>query len=239
MLKVGALAKRTGLTVRTLHHYEAIGLLVPTRTPSGHRVYDHVSVERLQKIVALRQLGLGLDAIRDSLDDPSFTLPVVLEQQLEQVRADLAHANQLARRLEALLAQVRHQQPVVLDDLLLTIEATVMHQQYYTPEQLADLQARADALGPEDMQNAQQDWADLIAEVQTAMDEGVDPSSERALALGQRWNALIEAFTGGDAGIRQSLETIYEQEGPQQASQNMVDPEMMTWLAPAMKAAGS
>ncbi|MEM1093858.1 MAG: MerR family transcriptional regulator [Bacteroidota bacterium] len=239
MLKVGALAKRTRLTVRTLHHYEVIGLLVPGRTPSGHRVYDQAAVERLHQIVALRQLGFGLDAIRDSLNDPALALPDVLERQLAHVRAEQTRAAQLAHRLERLLVQVRQQQPLALDDVLHTIEATVMYEKYYTPEQLADLKARADALGPEGMQQAQQDWADLIAEVQVAMDEGIDPSSERALALGQRWNALIEAFTGGNAGIRQSLANMYQQEGTASASQGAVDPAMMQWLQPAMEAASS
>ena len=61
-LKIGELASRTGLTVRTLHHYDEIGLLKPShRTDSGHRLYTVRDLGRLQQIVSLRQLGFSLD----------------------------------------------------------------------------------------------------------------------------------------------------------------------------------
>jgi DNA-binding transcriptional MerR regulator len=62
--KIGELARRTGLTVRTLHHYDEIGLLSPAeRSDGGHRVYDEADVQRLYRIVSLRSLGFPLDAI--------------------------------------------------------------------------------------------------------------------------------------------------------------------------------
>ncbi len=73
-LKVGELAKRTGLTVRTLHHYDEIGLLKPSlKTESGHRLYTAVDVARLQQVLSLRQLGFSLEQVRDCLDRPGFS----------------------------------------------------------------------------------------------------------------------------------------------------------------------
>ena len=64
--KVGALARQTGLTVRTLHHYDEIGLLAPSlRTGAGHRLYTADDLGRLLQILSLRQLGLSLDEVRD------------------------------------------------------------------------------------------------------------------------------------------------------------------------------
>lgn len=66
--KVGQLARSTGLTVRTLHHYDSVGLLRPSaRTPSGHRLYDEDDVSRLYRIVALRvaQVQAEMDAGTD------------------------------------------------------------------------------------------------------------------------------------------------------------------------------
>src|SRR5438045_9670423 len=66
--KVGQLAKRTGMSGRTLHHYDAIGLLSPSRrTESGHRLYDRDDVARLQQIKSLRQLGFALEESRELL----------------------------------------------------------------------------------------------------------------------------------------------------------------------------
>jgi len=67
--RIGELASRTGLTVRTLHHYDRIGLLRPgRRTPAGHRVYGESEVQRLYAIVALRSLGMPLARIAETLD---------------------------------------------------------------------------------------------------------------------------------------------------------------------------
>ena len=69
--KVGELARRTGLTIRTLHHYDEIGLLKPTlHTGAGHRLYTAGDVARLQQVRSLRQLGFSLEEIRACLDRP-------------------------------------------------------------------------------------------------------------------------------------------------------------------------
>jgi DNA-binding transcriptional MerR regulator len=90
--RVGELAGATGLTVRTLHYYEEIGLLVASgRTPAGHRVYADDDVERLYRICLLRRLGLPLDQIAKALDDPAWSLRSAMS----------AHLGELDRRLEA------------------------------------------------------------------------------------------------------------------------------------------
>ena len=93
-LKVGELARRTGLSVRTLHHYDEIGLLSPARrTATGHRLYGRVEIQRLQQIRSLRQLGFSLEEIRECLDGRRYTLErvvdlhvAVLDEQIEQQR---------------------------------------------------------------------------------------------------------------------------------------------------------
>jgi DNA-binding transcriptional MerR regulator len=83
--KVGQLAASTGLTVRALHHYDHLGLVRPSaRTPAGYRMYVETDVERLYQVLALRQLGLPLDAIGKVLDEASS-----IEGLLESHRAYL------------------------------------------------------------------------------------------------------------------------------------------------------
>jgi len=72
--KVGDLAQRTGLSVRTLHYYDEIGLLRPSlHTEAGHRLYTAADVARLQQVLSLRQLGFSLEQVRDCLDRPGFS----------------------------------------------------------------------------------------------------------------------------------------------------------------------
>lgn len=71
-MNVGDVAAAAGVTVRTLHHWDAVGLLVPSgRTPAGYRRYDERDLERLQQVLTYRELGFGLEEIQALLDDPS------------------------------------------------------------------------------------------------------------------------------------------------------------------------
>lgn len=72
LLTVGRVARLTGVSVRTLHHYDEVGLLVPSaRTTSGHRAYSAEDVERLREVLAYRRLGFGLREIADLVGDPA------------------------------------------------------------------------------------------------------------------------------------------------------------------------
>src|SRR5438445_7161375 len=102
-LKVGELARRTGLTVRTLHHYDEIGLLKPSlHTGSGHRLYTADDVARLQQVLSLRQLGFGLEEVRDCLNRPGFSPLEVIRLHVERLRAQIELQRKLCEQLEAL-----------------------------------------------------------------------------------------------------------------------------------------
>lgn len=85
-LTVGALAKLAGVTVRTLHHYDEIGLLVPSeRTAAGYRTYTDVDIARLQRILFYRELELPLERIQGLIDDPEADERDHLRHQLSQL----------------------------------------------------------------------------------------------------------------------------------------------------------
>src|SRR5690349_7809741 len=101
-LKVGELARRTGLTVRTLHHYDEIGLLKPSlHTEAGHRLYTAGDIARLQQVMSLRQLGFTLEEIRDCLGRADFSPRKVIGLHLARLREQMALQRQLCARLEA------------------------------------------------------------------------------------------------------------------------------------------
>src|SRR5436309_5677675 len=102
-LKVGELARRTGLTVRTLHHYDDIGLLKPSlHTEAGHRLYTADDVARLQRVLSLRQLGFPLEEIRDCLNRPDFSPLEVIGLHLGRLREQIELQRKLCKRLEAI-----------------------------------------------------------------------------------------------------------------------------------------
>ena len=110
MKTVNQIAKQTGVSVRTLHHYDAIGLLKPTEvTEAGYRLYDADALERLYLIIVYRELGFSLKKIADILDAPDFDRNKALDDQiilLEQKREQLQNRIYFARGLK--LTGVRH-----------------------------------------------------------------------------------------------------------------------------------
>ncbi len=97
---IGEVARLAGVTVRTLHHYDEIGLLEPgDRTPSGYRVYDRDDLRRLQQILFYRELGFGLEEIARVMTADGFDRRRALEDQRELVRRKV-------RRLEKMIAAI-------------------------------------------------------------------------------------------------------------------------------------
>ena len=104
MKTVKEIAKQTSVSVRTLHHYDAIGLLKPTQiTEAGYRMYDEAAVERLYLILLFREIGFPLKKIRSILDAPDYDRNRVLEQQirlLEQKKDRLEYVTNMARGIK-------------------------------------------------------------------------------------------------------------------------------------------
>ena len=96
--QVKDVARIAGVSVRTLHHYDAIGLLAPQlRTAAGYRVYTDADLLRLQQILIGRELGLSLEEIRRSLDDPGFDRMAALFDQRERLRERVQQAEAMIR----------------------------------------------------------------------------------------------------------------------------------------------
>lgn len=236
-LRVGQLAKRTGLTVRTLHHWDHIGLLQPGhRTAAGHRLYGPTDLRRLQRILSLRTLGLTLEEIRTFLSTENPSLAEVLRSHRDRLRVQLDLLQDLESRLGRILSSLESEGEVTDEDLLITMERMAMFEKYFTKEQLEALEHRKEALGPEAIREAEEEWPRLIAAVREAMEKGVDPTSPEVRTLATRWSALVNAFSGGDRTIEGSLATMYKSE-PGMATQQGLDPALFQYIGTAMRAA--
>jgi len=240
-LKVGELARRTGLTIRTLHHYDEIGLLKPSwHTAAGHRLYTAGDVARLQQVLSLRQLGFGLEEARACLDRPSFAPLEVIRLHVARLREQIAMQQGLCERLEALAAYFHSAEEVSADAFLQTIEVMNMIENYYTPEQLEYLRKRREEAGTagEDLvRQGQADWAELFAQLTAEMEKGTDPADPKVQALEKRRQALVNAFTGGDKAIEQNLKRLWTEQGDKLAAQHGYDPRLLEYLGKVAEAA--
>jgi MerR family transcriptional regulator, thiopeptide resistance regulator len=223
-LRVGELARRTGLTVRALHHYDAIGLLRPSlHTEAGYRLYTAADVARLQQVLSLRQLGFSLDEVRDCLDRPGFSPLEVVGLHVTRLREQIEWQSKLCERLEALAVHLRAAGEVSAEEFLHTIEEmnamTANMDKYFTPEQLRFIQERREQAGQEQLERMQESWAELIALIRTEMDKGTDPADANVQALAQRWQDLLHQSTGGDPEIQQAMKRHWEEQGDALAAQ--------------------
>jgi len=204
-LTVGALASRSGLTVRTLHHYDEIGLLSPSgRSRSGYRLYSNEDVRRLERIVLLRGLGMPLESIASAMQGDGHALIDLLERHSNAVDAKIDEFRTVRSRLAETIAQLRNHQPRSTDDALALIEAVAAFDRYFTDEQREALRARAESLGRERIDEANAQWARLIADVRREMDAGTAPDDQRVVALAREWQSLLDEFTNGRFDIARS-----------------------------------
>jgi DNA-binding transcriptional MerR regulator len=206
-------AELAGVTVRTLHHYDRLGLLKPSRyTEAGYRLYGERDFARLQQIVMLKFIGLSLKEIKELLNQRELDLRMTLRLQREVVESRRRHLDTVIQAIERAEQAIGASTEPDWETFKQIVEVINMQndmewvKKYYTEEQLAELAERGT---PEVLERGQRDWAQLIKEVEAAVAEGVDPQSEKAQELAARWSSLIEAFTGGNPAIRENLTRLY------------------------------
>ncbi len=237
-LRIGQLAERTGVSVRTLRYYDQIDLLKPARsTTAGYRLYDQADILRLQQIRSLRQLGFSLQAIHHCLDQQQVSIMQVLQMHSRHMREQLRLLSQMCDRIDSVLAHAGDADSLSIDVFLDLIKATTMFEQHYTPEQLEQLSARKQQVGAERMAEVEQAWRDLINTVRHEQQQGTDPASPRMRELAARWQVLIDEFTGGD-GKLQAAAASYNRDNPETAQQHGfdLDAELMAYVGRAMQA---
>ena len=116
-----------------------------------------------------------------------------------------------------------------------------MIENYYTPEQMESFRKRREELGPaaeEVAKKGQADWAELLADYRAAMEQGTDPSDPKLQVLEKRRQALVNAFSGGDAAIEQNLKRLWMEQGEKLCAQYGIDPKVMEYLGKVAAAAG-
>ncbi|TDF94726.1 MerR family transcriptional regulator [Paenibacillus piri] len=127
LLTVGELARKGGVTVRTLQYYNKTGLLTPSAfSEGGRRLYGKRDILRLQQILFLKSIGFSLEDIRDNLlpTDSASELSEVFERQKNILVQQIAYIQQTVDRLDKMIKEVRQGQEIGMDRLLFIMRAT-------------------------------------------------------------------------------------------------------------------
>ena len=230
MLKIGELAKRTGVTIRALRHYDEIGLLTPSaRSPGRYRLYDQEDVGKLYRIQALARLDLPLADIQRVLGAGAASLPLVVEKQIAFLNDQISQAAALRDQLAVLQGRLRHADALAMDDWLGVLARMSAASRYFSDD---DLQALAARRAPA-QQACDEEKAVLTDELRALMARGVAADSEQARELAYRWIQLLMWEMGGDEGL---LMKYYAMQWNEDALQTLsgMDRERMTYLSHAM-----
>ncbi len=206
-------ARRAGVTIRALHHYDQLELLKPSgRTRAGYRLYTDRDLVRLEQIVALKFIGFPLNQIRDLLNRRDADLASTLRQQRQIIAEKRNHLDRAIRAIERAEQIVASGEKHDWESFRKIIEVIQMQtrkdwmQKYYSEEQLANLKSR---WSPEVQAQADKDWKELIKDVEAAIAQKEDPAGEVGEQLAVRRRTLLLQFTGGDPGIAQGLKNLF------------------------------
>lgn len=191
LLKVGELARRTGLTVRALHHYDSIGLLRPTgRSDSGYRLYSRDDVARLHGIQALRRMGLSLTDVAQLLDGGAVTLPGLLERQIVSLDQEIAQAQALRERLTTMRSLLVGGGQPEIDDWLTSLSMMNTLEQYFSAGELKRVF--------EQWKRCESEWPPLLQAVREAMERSVPTDSFELQPLARQWMELSARWMDSD-----------------------------------------
>jgi DNA-binding transcriptional MerR regulator len=227
LLQVGELARRTGLTVRTLHHYDSIGLLKPSaRSDAGYRLYSRDDIARLHQVQALQRLGLGLADIGVALASPGSQLAEIITQQLQMLDRQIEQATQLRLRLAQLQVQLLQGAEPVLTDWLSTLELMSMYDKYFSPDELKRIPFHF----ADEARNTE--WAAMVKTVRDLMDKDTPTHSAEAQAAAAHWFTVVERDIAGDARLLAKLTDMHLNEPALQA-QTGITPELIHYIQQA------
>jgi DNA-binding transcriptional MerR regulator len=229
--RVGELADATGLTVRTLHHFDEIGLLHPAaRSQAGHRLYTADNVRRLYRIIALRHLGMPLRDIAPALDGHVDDLARAVDRQLEHVDQVIDRQHHVRQRVLGLQHSIHQAQQPSVDQLIDAMEA-IMRAGYFTPDQLERVRHRHQEPGfAEEFNRWQTRCAHLVDEIKAEIQRETDPADPAAQALARQWHEAALEMIGNDRRLLSAIYAKIDGEGPDAATRGLLDTSAWDYL---------
>jgi DNA-binding transcriptional MerR regulator len=225
-LKVGELARHTGLTIRTLHHYDEIGLLRPSaRSDAGYRLYSSADVARLHGIQALRHLGIGLKEIGSMLGSHGASMPGIIDKQIRALDHEIAHATELRARLALLQGKLNEGGEPDMDEWLGTLALMSTYGKYFNAAELKKIF--------ENYRKIKHEWPPLFKAMRGFIDRGLPPDSVEIQPVVQRWMNLMVRWMDGDLELMSRWGQMHERE-PGTRTKDAPDLQMIHYVNQAI-----
>ena len=208
--RIGEVATATGLTVRALHHYDQIGLVVPSgRTSGGHRLYTSADLAALYQVTAMRQLGLSLEQVAALLAGHA-DVGQVIDQQLEQVDRQIRTARRLRQQL--LAARRAGGQAGFAEIIRLTGDLAA----YLSPDQISALTRRMGDLGVVAEHAVGVEMPRLYGEAMAEMRSGTPAADPAVRRIADRLDELAALIRGPEATTSAAIRAMWVDRGREQ-----------------------
>jgi DNA-binding transcriptional MerR regulator len=238
--KIGELAMATGLTVRTLHHYDEIELLRPSeRSEAGHRIYTDADVRRLYRIISLKQLGFPLADITSMIESDDADPRAAVRRHLDAVEEQIELQQELRERLGSILGVLDDSDEPSTKQLLEIMEVMMEVEKYYTPEQREQIKKRGEEADWDEIKSNQKEWSQILEDAEAAMKAGTPATDPQVQGLARRYQELGQwfaaGFTGGDPGLKESLNRLWADKGDELHQQFGKGPEVDRYLRQALE----
>ena len=197
---VGTVAELAGVTVRALHHYDEIGLLVPSeRTAAGYRRYTRADLERLQQIRLHRHLGLSLEEIRRLLEAAPVDVRATLREQRAKLLTRIEEARALVAVIDSMLAADEEGERTVPDRELFSGFRPEEHEaeaerRWGSTDAWKESKRRTAAYGSEQWRAIQAEHDEIVATMAELAAAGAAPDSAEAIGLAERHRRHVDRW---------------------------------------------
>jgi DNA-binding transcriptional MerR regulator len=200
--QVKDVAQLTGVSVRTLHHYDSIGLIVPeARTAAGYRLYSEADLFRLQQILIGRELGLSLEEIRRTLDDPRFDRKAALRDQRERLAERVRQTEAMIHAIDLALTVLDHggkKGDMKMEDLFegfdLSRYEDEARDRWGKSEAFVESEKRTKRYTPDDWKALKAEQAAVYDDAHSALKAGQHPSDEAVMEIAERHRLSIDRW---------------------------------------------
>ncbi|WP_077036951.1 MerR family transcriptional regulator [Pelomonas sp. KK5] len=193
---VGELARRSGITVRALHHYEKLGLLRPSGRSEGnnYRRYGDADVQTLHRILAYQQMGLALKDIAPLLGSEAPPLAELLARQITQAEAELGRQQKLLAMLRRVHARASAGGPELTDHLLALMTARRSYERWFSEEELEQVRQAQEALGEAGIARFRAAYQALLDAMRKLAGQGADPAGPAVRPVALQWIELTRGM---------------------------------------------